>query len=75
MAENLSEFFKAHVILMEYRGYGIIKKENVSEKKIYKDAENLYKYVIKKLKFKPENINVIGRSLGSAIAIHLCYKF
>lgn len=57
---------------MEYRGYGIYKKKHASEKKIYKDAENLYKYVIKDLKFKPENISVIGRSLGSAIAIHLC---
>lgn len=57
---------------MEYRGYGMYKKKSASEKKIYKDAEYICKFVIKELKFKPKNINVIGRSLGSSIAIHLC---
>lgn len=75
MAESLSSCFNAHVILMEYRGYGLVKNLHASEKSIYKDAEDLYKFIINKLKFKSKNINIIGRSLGSAVAINLCKKF
>ena len=49
MAENLSIYLEAHVILMEYRGYGILKNKHASEKKIYRDSEALYKFVIEEL--------------------------
>lgn len=75
IAESFSHFFKAHVILIEYPGYGTYKKQKISQKQLFKDSEVIYRFVLRELNFDPNNIMVVGRSLGSAVAINLCSKF
>lgn len=54
------------VYLMDYRGYGLSTGES-SESLLYKDALTLYDYA----KNRHENIDVGGRSLGTAIATNV----
>jgi len=70
LGRSLSNMLKANVLMVEYSGYGIY-KGNVSTETIIEDAEIVYDFLVNELGLLPENILVIGRSLGSAPALHL----
>jgi abhydrolase domain-containing protein 17 len=55
---------------MEYSGYSIYSGKTSSEI-IKADAEYIYQYFVKKIGFKEENIIVVGRSIGTGIALDL----
>jgi pimeloyl-ACP methyl ester carboxylesterase len=52
---------------VEYQGYGK-SSGRPSEKSIYRDATTCFQYVVDSLRFKKEDIILIGRSIGSAAA-------
>lgn len=56
------------VFAVEYRGYGINDAAKISEDKLKKDVDDAYKYLTDKKGIKPENITVIGHSMGGALA-------
>ena len=61
--------FGINVLGTSYRGYG--KSEGTpSERGIYLDGEAAYQYAAKKMNFSPENIIILGRSIGTAVAIN-----
>lgn len=60
----------ANVLLVGYRGYGRSEGQ-ASEFGIYADGKAALKYATEKLKFAPQNIFILGRSLGSTVAIDL----
>lgn len=62
-----------HVMLIDYRGYGK-SSGKISEKGLYLDGEGAYQYLVKK-GFKPENIIVYGRSIGSGVAVDVASKY
>ena len=70
VAENIPEFnryFPKHTVyLVNYRGYGG-STGKPTESALFEDALNVYD----KVSESHENISVIGRSLGSAVAIYL----
>ncbi len=53
---------------MEYPGYSIYKGKTSSET-IKEDSMYVYNYMVNKIGFKQKNIIVIGRSIGSGIAL------
>jgi uncharacterized protein len=59
-----------HVLATNYRGYGKSTGEP-SEQAMLADALAIYDYAINQLSVRPENIVVMGRSLGSGVAVHL----
>jgi len=59
-----------NVLLLSYRGYGR-SAGKPSEKGIYMDAEAALAYTRTVLKFPENKTFVLGRSLGSAVAVHL----
>lgn len=59
-----------NVLLVGYRGYGR-SEGKPSEHGIYADGTAAFQYATEKLKFIPQNIFVLGRSLGSTVAIDL----
>jgi len=64
---SFSALFPQHTIyFVHYRGYGG-STGSPSEKGIFKDALNVYDHV----RGEHQGISVIGRSLGSGVAIHL----
>jgi fermentation-respiration switch protein FrsA (DUF1100 family) len=60
--------------IFDYRGYG--KSEGKpSEKGTYLDAEGAWNWLVREKKMKPEEIIVVGRSLGGGIASYLAKKY
>lgn len=74
--DRLSEATASSVLLLSYRGYG--KSDGApSEHGVYLDAEAALIYAHDKLGFSEQQIFLLGRSLGSAVAINLAqhHKF
>ena len=83
MAQNVSNYqnlYKAilkknmGVWAVEYRSYGTNPTERMWEDKLRKDVENAYRYMLKEKNIKPENIIVIGHSMGGALAANFASK-
>jgi len=69
IAHNLTEA-GYDVFLFDYRGYG--KSEgSPSEKGLYDDALGAYSFLIENKKIKPEELILMGRSLGCAVSLEL----
>lgn len=62
------------VFIFDYRGFGQ-STGTPSEKGTYLDAEGAWEYLTRKLKVKPEEIIIFGRSLGGAMASYLAQKY
>jgi len=56
-------------MIIDYRGYGK-SSGRISEKGLYADGEAAYNFLIER-GFRPENILVYGRSIGSGIAVNV----
>jgi hypothetical protein len=61
---------RSNVLLVEYRGYGL-SEGKPSEAGIYIDARAALAFLVKQRGITPDNIILLGRSLGSAPAIDL----
>ena len=59
--------------VFDYRGFGKSSGKIFSEEQFYADADLMTEYVLKD--FKPEQIRVIGYSMGSGLAAHAAQKF
>lgn len=57
-----------NVLLVDYRGYGLSEGQP-SEKGIYLDAESALNYIVNDLSVPMKDIIILGRSIGSAVAI------
>lgn len=62
--------FGVNVIGISYRGYG--KSDgSPSEAGIYLDGDAVYQHAVEQLEFTAENIIILGRSIGSTVAVDL----
>ena len=63
----------ANVLAVDYRGYG--KSEGKpTEEGVYRDAEASYDYLVRERKVPPEQVVVVGQSLGTAVAVDVASK-
>lgn len=83
MSQNVSNYQRMYekllsknqgIFAVEYRGYGANKKNKVSENKLRKDVELAYNYLTETKGIKPQNITVIGHSMGGALATNFASK-
>lgn len=58
------------VLLVSYRGYAK-STGTPSEQGIYTDGTSAFQYAVDKLGYREGDISILGRSLGSAVAIHI----
>lgn len=63
------EYSPHSLLVIDYRGYGK-STGKITEKGLYDDAQAAYNYLLLQ-GFKPENIIIYGRSIGTGIATHL----
>ena len=62
--------YQANILAMEYPGYSIFPGSPDSNK-INDNARVVYDFAVKKLGFQEQNIIVIGRSIGTGVALEL----
>ena len=65
---------KVGIFAVEYRGYGNNPESSISEDKFRRDIETAYKHLTETKGIKPENIIVIGHSMGGALATNFASK-
>ena len=72
----LNRFNNAGISAMgyDYPGYGLTSGKP-TEKGVYKTAENAYRFLTEERRFRPEDIIVVGRSIGSGPACYLAEKY
>ncbi len=63
----------ANVLAVDYRGYGE-SEGRPTEEGVYRDAEAAYDYLVRERKTPPEQIVVLGQSLGTAVAVDVVTK-
>jgi len=63
----------ANVLAVDYRGYGK-SQGRPTEAGVYRDAEAAYDYLTRQRRVPPEQLYVLGQSLGSAVAVDLASK-
>lgn len=59
-------------MIIDYRGYGK-SAGSISEQGLYKDADAAFNYLLEK-GFRPGNIIIYGRSIGSGVAVDLASR-
>jgi len=59
-----------NVLIIDYRGYGKSSGE-ITEQGFYNDAEAAYSYLIETRGYKPADIIIYGRSIGTGVAVEL----
>lgn len=69
-AQALASAAYADVLLVEYRGYGA-SDGSPSEDGVYADGRAAFDFAVQSLGYRPDQIVVLGRSLGSAVAVQL----
>jgi len=71
--ETLAFGANISVLVYDYPGYGLTAGKP-SERSIYETAEAAYRFLVEEKKFAPENIIVMGRSLGGGPSCFLAKK-
>lgn len=83
MSQNVSNYQRLYeaiadkdkaIFALEYRGYGANNSAKISEDKLRKDVKKAYDYLVNKKQIKPENITVMGHSMGGALATDFASK-
>lgn len=70
MMQLLNKQLQASVLVPEYPGYGLLQRYRPSERGCYEAAKAAIRYLIDEAGVSPANIILLGRSLGSAPALH-----
>ncbi|MCL5006408.1 MAG: alpha/beta hydrolase [Acidobacteria bacterium] len=63
----------ANLLALDYRGYGR-SEGSPFEEGLYRDADAAYEYLIEQRHMRPEDIIVVGQSLGGVVAIDLASR-
>ena len=72
--KEISEKNNINILLVEYPGYSIYISPH-SQEKIFEDSLIIYDFILNNMKnISDKNIFVLGRSLGSSVAIYLASK-
>lgn len=70
VASDWQQALGCSVLLFDYRGYG--RSEGTpSEEGVYRDSHAAYKWLVETKRFAADDIIIVGRSLGAAIALEL----
>lgn len=65
---------EAHIIAVEYPGYGVY-LGNANEESVLNDADRVMNYITKVLEWKTQDVIVMGRSIGTGPATYLASKY
>jgi fermentation-respiration switch protein FrsA (DUF1100 family) len=66
----IAHSLKADVLAMDYHGYGD-SEGSPSEKNLIADAQATWSHATKELKYRPDQIVIVGESLGGGVSVQL----
>lgn len=72
LGQLLASELNCNVLIPEYPSYSIYKHRKAKAKYICSDAEMLLSFLTKSCRIDPSKIIVLGRSLGTGPAVHVC---
>ncbi|CAG9537192.1 unnamed protein product [Cercopithifilaria johnstoni] len=67
---DIADFLQCDLMAFDYSGFGL-STGTPTEKNVYQNIETVYQYLIEEMKAQPNEIILIGFSMGTAVAIHL----
>lgn len=73
--EMLRDELSISVLGYDYSGYGLSDGSRPSERGTYRDIEAAYRHLIDNLGYRPEDIVVYGRSIGSGPSVWLASRY
>ena len=71
--EKLRFYLEMNIIIVEYPGYSVYFDEKNSEK-LLENSVLVFDFLVEELGVSPENIIILGRSIGTAPALYLSSK-
>ena len=72
-ASRESYSLNAHYLVVEYPGYGI--SNGLPSEELYDEvAFSVYKFVVNELKVPPSKVMLVGRSVGTGVAVKLAAR-
>ena len=69
IAFSIKGQLKVHILCIEYPGYSVYKGKP-DENKMCEDSVTVFDYLVIDLKISPENIYLMGRSMGSGPSVY-----
>ena len=73
--KNMGKFLDMNIIAMEYPGFGMSFGRGVTSKQeILSDAMTVMKFLIDKIHIDHSELVVMGRSMGTGVAVYVCTK-
>lgn len=73
MCTEIGDFLGSYILLVEYPGYSIF-KGSPSQENIENNSIHVWNYVTKVLNFRPQDVVILGRSIGTGPSLDLCTK-
>uniref|UniRef100_A0A8R1XLD0 Hydrolase_4 domain-containing protein n=1 Tax=Onchocerca volvulus TaxID=6282 RepID=A0A8R1XLD0_ONCVO len=70
---DIADFLQCDLMAFDYSGFGL-STGTPTEKNVYQNIDAVYQYLIKEMKAQPNEIILIGFSMGTAVAIHLASR-
>ncbi|KAM3719409.1 Alpha/beta hydrolase domain-containing protein 17A [Dirofilaria immitis] len=70
---DIADFLQCDLMAFDYSGFGL-STGIPTEKNVYQNIDAVYQYLIKEMKAQPNEIVLIGFSMGTAVAIHLASR-
>ncbi|VDN05034.1 unnamed protein product [Thelazia callipaeda] len=67
---DIADFLQCDLMTFDYSGFGL-STGTPTEKNVYDNMEAVYKYLIEELRAHPDEIVLLGFSMGTAVAINL----
>uniref|UniRef100_A0A914ERE2 Serine hydrolase FSH domain-containing protein n=1 Tax=Acrobeloides nanus TaxID=290746 RepID=A0A914ERE2_9BILA len=67
---EICDFLKCDLVAYDYSGFGA-STGKISEKALYANIEAVFKYVTNELNYQPQEVILMGFSMGTAMSIHM----
>jgi len=71
----MAEGMRAHFVTMEYPGYGVSTDRGTAcQSAVDRDVDAVYQFIVEQLTWAPQDVIVLGHSIGSGPAVRLAAK-
>ena len=70
LCSEINDHLDCYVLIVEYKGYSIYQGSPTQEQQ-FRDTKVIWKFVTRVMNFEPQDVFIIGRSIGTGSALYL----